>query len=439
MMIIEVPYKPQGYQIPYHNSSARFKNILGGVRSGKSYPTANEFFKRIMADAENAHGKTTDMLYWQVSPNYGLNSSIHRMLFLGTGRNKPVIPEQLVVRDRFKSPQKEVILRYKDIEIRIEFKSTERPEKLVAVAINGAWIDETARCKPEAWLGGVRERLSDYRGWGLFSTSPMGKNWYYDEIYRRGDPLDELYDVEYANWLFKTIQNVYIHPAEIESARRQLPAKYFRREYEASLEAFFGQVYEEWLRDVHMYPNSRIPDIAKDKFQTIIVGVDWGFRPNPGAFILIGQIGDKFFQFDEIVQSDVYVTSQDKHADTWIKRAQEIQEEFKGKEVLFFADPSEPGNIQAFLDAGLEMFGAINDVEPGVQMVSELMHPYGGIDLPRYFVHKRCNKTIKSLESYKRDDKGRIVKKDDHAPDAIRYALMTFIKKYIERDFIKSL
>lgn len=434
---IKIEYLPQEYQISYHDSGVRFKNILGGARSGKSYPTANEFFKKIVLDVQAHRHHTTNLHYWQVSPDYNLNHKMYEMLFHGTPRNPRIVPDCLVKNDRFKSAQKEVILKIGNVCVKVEFKSTERPEKLVAVAINGMWMDESARCKPEAWMGGVRERLSDYMGWGLFSTSPMGKNWYYEEIHRRGDPIDELYDPQYANWKFLTKENSYIEPQEIEFARRQLPPKYFRREYEASLEEFFGQVYEEWHRESHMYPNQRIPDIDHDKFELIIVGVDWGFRPNPGALIPIGKIGDKYFQFDEIVDTDVFVTSEDKHADTWVKRGQAIRDKYKDKEVLFFADPSEPQNIQHFLDAGLECFPAINDVEPGIQLVAELLHPYGGSGLPRHFVHKRCKKTIKEHESYKRSDKGVIIKKNDHTQDGKRYALFTYIVKHLGRDLIK--
>jgi len=437
MSQIKTTYTAQPYQIPYHESSARFKNILGGSRSGKSYPTANEFFKRIVNDIELHRHHTNNLNYWQVSPDYNLNHKMYEMLFHGTPRNPRVIPAIMVRNDRFKSAQKEVILRINGVTIKIEFKSTERPEKLVAVAINGMWMDEAARCKAEAWLGGVRERLSDYVGWGLFSTSPMGKNWYYEEILRRGDPVDELYDEQYENWTFKTRENSYIAPEEIENARRQLPPKYFRREYEASLEEFFGQVYEEWSRALHLYPNDRIPDIDHSKFELIIVGVDWGFRPNPGALIPIGKIGDKYFQFDEIVDTDVFVTSEDKHADTWIKRALEIRDKYKDKEVLFFADPSEPQYIQQFLDAGLECFPAINDVEPGIQLIAELLHPYSGTGLPRLHVHKSCKKTIKEYESYKRDDKGKIVKQNDHCADGTRYCLTTYIVRHLGHDLIR--
>jgi hypothetical protein len=48
--------------------------------------------------------------------------------------------------------------------ILIEFKSAERPERLVARGLDGAWFDEAARCPQVAWAN-LRARLADRQGW----------------------------------------------------------------------------------------------------------------------------------------------------------------------------------------------------------------------------------------------------------------------------------
>jgi len=66
-------------------------------------------------------------------------------------------------------------------------------------------------------------------GRALFVSTPKGRNWFF-ELYGRG--LDDNFP-DYESFKFPTVSNPYIDPAEVEEARRTLPADAFRQEYEA--------------------------------------------------------------------------------------------------------------------------------------------------------------------------------------------------------------
>ena len=47
----------------------------------------------------------------------------------------------------------------------------------------------------------------------------------------------------------------------------------------------------------------------------------------------------------------------------------------------------------------------------------------------RLKVFKTCRNTLDEVETYHRDEKDRVVKKDDHCMDALKYAIATFLKE----------
>lgn len=65
---------------------------------------------------------------------------------------------------------------------------------------------------------------------------------------------------------------------------------------------------------------------------------------------------------------------------------------------------------------------AIVDVEEGIKMVRSYLAPDEN-GVRKLLIHPRCRFTIFEFQSYKRDDKGKIVKEYDHSQDSIRYGL----------------
>jgi phage terminase large subunit-like protein len=75
--------------------------------------------------------------------------------------------------------------------------------------------------------------------------------------------------------------------------------------------------------------------------------------------------------------------------------------------------------INQYLALGLNVQNAIKSVEAGIYAV------WSGLKSGHIKVFASCQKTIQELENYRRDEKGKIVKENDHLCDALRYAIMT--------------
>lgn len=104
-----------------------------------------------------------------------------------------------------------------------------------------AIIDEAAMVKDlgEIFNEAIRPTLSDLRGDAYFLSTPKGMNFFW-QCFARGSDVNES---EWTAWCKPTLSNPYIHPDEIEAARRQLPDRVFRQEYLAEFIEDAGGVF----------------------------------------------------------------------------------------------------------------------------------------------------------------------------------------------------
>lgn len=395
-------YRPHAGQAAFHAEAQRFAIVAAGVRSGKTHAAAREALRRIYRDRAVKRGA---LRYWCAAPTYAVGKVQQRELFEALGMpGSPLVVE-------FRKSERELVLRD---DIFIEFKTTERPENLVAAGLDGLWVDEAARVKAEAWLGGLRMRLSDRQGWAVFSTTPLGRNWFFRHLVQ---PAQNGAD-EFSLHTWTTADNTCVPAlvAEVAKARATLPATYFRREYEASFDAFVGQVFAEFDAARHVV-GADPARVAETRY-----GVDWGYR-HPGAIVCLQRDrSGRWVVVEEIVASGTLVAADE--GESWVSLADELVER-RGPGV-FYCDPSQPASIRSFRQAGLSARPADNDVAAGIQTVARALHPAG--DGPRLVVHRRCVHTVEQLLTYRWDeaaDGERPHKENDDACDALRYALHT--------------
>lgn len=402
-------YRPHAGQRRLHAGATRFVSVCAGVRSGKTHGVAREFLRRIYADR---FWKSGSLHYWAVAPTHDLTGVQQREILEVLGASKGGLVTALRKSERQLELKSDIL---------IEFKSAHRPERLVGVGLDGLWIDEAARIDNEAWKGQLRMRLSDRLGWGLFSTTPLSRNWFYNEIWQRGEAENSLYDPHYSNVHFTTAQNTALPhlKKEVAQARRELPARYFAREYMASFEAFVGQVYEEFDRKIHLATPEQLPK----SFDEVRVGVDWGFR-NPGAMIVVGLDGDgTWWAVEEFYKQRLPVDSPTAGV-SWVSVAKKMAEQWRP--AAFLCDPSRPEHIRAFCAAGLPAKAADNHVAAGIQRVATLLHVEAGSS-PRLRFLQSLTQLLSEIVNYRwREDDPAAeepVKENDHALDALRYAL----------------
>lgn len=394
-------YQPIKPAIRAHASGARFLAILAGVQSGKTYMAAREFLKRILGDRKK---KTGPLQYWAVAPIFPL-----------TRRQESVL-RRVVTGTLLASENRTERIFFLKGDITIQFKSADHPDTLVSEPVDGMWIDEAARLKPEAWSDGLEGRMTATNGWAIFTTSSKGRNWFYQEILARAERLEPGFD-----WItWRTEENTAVPGIAEEIARKRatLPRKIFQREYEASLDAFAGQIYEEWERALHILgPSNRVPDLQRLDWQPkeineIIYGVDPGFRT--AVMLCVARVGNRWLVLDERAGSGWSEPDYQKHA-------AELTE--KWGVGTWLVDPSAPSVVKALRAKGIRARGADNDVAAGILRVATLMHPNGD-NGPLIAIHPRCKMLIEQLPTYQwNGDTEKPVKEDDHAPDALRYAV----------------
>ena len=216
------------------DNGVRFPVVPAGRRSGKTERAKRFVAKKAMMNpgeryfiAAPTHAQVKKM-YWQDM----------KMLCLASLQAKAPSETDLII--------------YLDNGTEVHLIGLDRPERIEGIFWTGGVIDEIADIKPDAWEANIRPALDtynptrpDYRAWCWLIGVPDGLNHYYDMAKyaeSSGDP-------EWALFHWKSSD---ILPKEtIESAKRQMSAKQFKQEYEASFEGATGRIYEDYSKDNH--------------------------------------------------------------------------------------------------------------------------------------------------------------------------------------------
>lgn len=247
------------------------------------------------------------------------------------------------------------------------------------------------------WQEVVRPTLTDRKGQALFISTPKGFNHFYD--------LFNTQDEDYKSFHYSTYDNPHIPREEIDKAAQEIPEDRFAQEYLADFRKTEGLVYKEFDRSRHVTTDK--PQTVKD----IILGIDFGYT-NPSSLIPIGIDEDSHFWIEE----EYYKTGQTTEA--------LAEQAMLYKPTKVYPDPAEPDRVEILRKAGLNCREVSKDIVAGIDAVRELFKQN------RIHIHPDCKNLIHELETYrypeKKPDKNeeeKPIKENDHALDALRYAL----------------
>lgn len=318
----------------------------------------------------------------------------------------------------------------------IYFRTAQHPERSQGLQLYRAWIDEAAIVK-KAMFDEARARLANLSGKLLLTTTPRGPNWIYENVYKLVDT--EPGYVAFHQW--RSIDNPYgIPEEEIELLRRTTDPTVFRRNYEASFEAFEGMVYDTWRDSVHRldHNSTRIsfpalkkhfgPSGARRTFivNHIIVGIDWGVQ-NPGVMAVVGRTTD-----------GEYILLQEEHhqfqiADEWAVIARALRERFDP--AAWWPDPSDAQQILWFRKKTDIVMRAntMNSVGTGIAIMKNLMAVDDEGNSRFYVWHgPHFCEEIKTYEWQRSSATDqyveRPIKRADHVLDAVRYAVASDVQ-----------
>ena len=286
----------------------------------------------------------------------------------------------------------------------IQLRGWENVDTLRGQKFHFIVVDEVAMMRNfwVNWQEVVLPTLTDTKGEVLFISTPKGFNHFY-ELYSK-----ELNDPDFKSFHFTTYDNPHIPAEEVEKLKSQLTEDRFAQEYLAEFKKTEGLVYKDFNRTldvVSIYPQG---------VSSTIVGLDFGFT-NPTCALKIQVDKDNHYWVVE----------------EWYKPGQtneQIGEIVMGmKANSVYPDPAEPDRILDLKKRGINCREVSKDVEAGIDRVMELFKQR------RIKIHKSCVNLIWELETYSyperkpdQNEKETPIKENDHAVDALRYALYNF-------------
>lgn len=363
----------------------------GGARSGKSFVIVLDIIQRALEYKESRH------LIARLRFNHAKTSIWHETL-------RPLLrkfPRRLWNENRVDS----LIEFSNGSEIWLGgFDQKERTEKVLGHEYNTVYLNEVSQLGYEIFdmalprLAKVNEGLLNKAYFDCNPPSPL--HWVHRIFYEGVDPktLQPLQKKElYTKLKINPPDNINNLPKNyIENILEILPERAKRRFLYGEYVKAEGTIYERF-EERHIITLAEIPQI---EFWT--VGIDFGLHM---AAVLIGWAGEKIYIVDDSGMFNA-TTSAFNSA---------IRERWKDRNYVAYCDPSGGERLQEITNAEK----ANNSVDPGIDCINMK------IERDELFVCESCTGVLGEIYDYRRDDKERIVKDNDHYMDAMRYGIFS--------------
>lgn len=239
-------YEPTPEAWDFHESLARFRILIWGIKSGKSHTGARE-------TARAAVGLPARSLIWVVGPTYQHLDVAERELEDIFFEDIPqVVPRRNMNKRTWTLPNG----------TQIQFRSGDWPDNLRGPNVHFIWFDEGGFLKVDAWRI-ARQRLTATLGESVITTTPPPeRSWLWNECLKAGMPPS----MEYGQWSsgvgsdsrfvshYPTEQFPWVTKKELDDERDSLPREIFDREYGALFVSSAAQVFGEYSRCLTMEP-----------------------------------------------------------------------------------------------------------------------------------------------------------------------------------------
>lgn len=195
------------------SSEARFKILAAGRRWGKSELGVWWALQKARADRVSGRDPAVG---WYIAPTYKVSRPVWRKFLR-------LAPKGWItnVNGTERAPD--------SLELghaRIEFKSAENPENLVAEGLSWVWIDEAGIIHEDVWRESVRPALIDLEAPAFICGTPKGHNWFY-RLFERG--RDEAYP-EFESFGGPSFENPFIPESELVQLMTEMPSRLIKQE-----------------------------------------------------------------------------------------------------------------------------------------------------------------------------------------------------------------
>ena len=333
--------------------------------------------------------------------------------------------EKLGVSDRFKCTTSPLKIVYKPTGQTIYFRGADDPLKIKSIKptfgyIGIVWFEEFDQFAGEPAIRNIKQsaiRGTDENGqskviiFESFNPPPTAGAWankYVADIQAREGSESEKQGTEILHTNYTDAPKEWLGDefiAEAEDLRRVNPRAY-QNEYLGEITGTGGSVFE----------NLEIRDITAqeiENFDKAKQGLDWGFFPDPTAFVRL--------QYEPRTMT-IYVFDEVKRIKTGNEELVDALVDYKHTQTI--ADNAEEKSIAFFQKQGFNIRACVKgagSVDYGIKWLASRAK----IVIDR----KRCPETAREFESYEylKDKNGDYVSgypdKDNHFIDAVRYAL----------------
>ena len=274
----------------------------------------------------------------------------------------------------------------------VNFISVEESRKLRSQKRGYLWINEANEMSLESY----RQLNMRTKTQVFMDYNPSDEyHWIYDYVLNR--PEAKLIHSTYKD-------NAFLDPQIVKEI-----------EHYKGLDKNYWRIYglgERGITEMKIYSHWQYCDKLPDNPDETIYGLDFGYN-NPSAFIQVA-IKDQNIYTKELIYKSYLTNAQ-------------LIEEAKTKEIgdnIIYADSAEPQRIEEFRTAGFNIRPADKEVGKGIDAVKTRA----------WYITKDSVNTQKEAKSYSWKEKdGKAldepVKVNDHAMDAIRYAVHTHLSK----------
>lgn len=288
------------WQSEVASDNHRFKTVVAGRRSGKTYLSIREICY---------HARLPNQNIFYITASYRQAKMIAWKL----------LKERLLdLRWVKKINESELQITLKNNST-VSLKGAESIDSLRGVSLSYCVIDECADVDPDLFPEIIRPALADQKGGCLFITTPKGKsNWTYD-LYNMQNELPN----DWKSWTFTTLEAGFVDPDEIEQAKNEMSLKQFRQEFEASFETTEQKI--AWAFD----REHNIKEIPQGlDYRTLHVGGDFNVSPITACIFVRDE--ESLYCVDEIQM----------HNSNTQEMADELKNRYPQSKIFFYPDPS---------------------------------------------------------------------------------------------------
>lgn len=266
-------YAPHLWQMLFHTNSneqnlTRFRHLVAGRRGGKTLCAAWEVLFYCLYPQQfhkDAYGKDNDnpLWVWATSKDY----KVLRPALLTL--RKVITEAGMSIGKDVKENRGAMTFEFPNGSL-IEFKSSDDPQSLRGAGLDILWMDEAAFIRSEEPWQVMRPALSDKQGLLITTTTPDGKNWFYEEFWNK----DAIADQNQGRVEYRSIDNPYFPKREWEYTKQRYHPLLFAQEYMAAFDSMAGRdLAGDWL---HYYTEEDLPRTADGALQKLrkYMGVD---------------------------------------------------------------------------------------------------------------------------------------------------------------------